>query len=150
MHKKAKPNRWAKLGREVLWIAVLIMVLGIVLAIVNAICGTARAAMTDCIDATCRITAGDGGVGSGCVFEISQHRVYVLTAAHVIGDDRAVRCEFWRQGHQSQPLVGEVIARSETADAAIVAVPEADIRGRACPASFPLHRGITSCRRGLR
>ncbi len=129
MHKREKPNRWAELGKEILWIAVLITALGIIMAIVSALSGTAKAAMTDCIDATCRITAADGGVGSGCVFEISQGRVYVLTAAHVVGNDRGVGCEFWRQGHQSQALAGEVIARSEAADAAIVAVPEAAFDG---------------------
>ncbi len=87
MHKK-KPNKWAKLGRDIMWIAVLIMALGIIMAIISALSGTAKASMTDCIDATCRITAADGGVGSGCVFEIGQGRVYVLTAAHVAGKDR--------------------------------------------------------------
>jgi hypothetical protein len=124
MHKKVKPNKWAKLGRDIVWIAVFIMALGIILAIISALSGTANASMTDCIDATCRITAADGGVGSGCVFEIGGGRVYVLTAAHVTGKDRAVRCEFWRQGHQSQALAGQVIARSETADAAIIVVAE--------------------------
>ena len=72
MHKKVKPNKWAKLGRDIMWIAVLIMALGIIMAIISALSGTAKASMTDCIDATCRITAADGGVGSGCVFEISR------------------------------------------------------------------------------
>jgi hypothetical protein len=99
--------------------------------------GLSLGAMTDCIDATCRITAADGGVGSGCVFEISQGRVYVLTAAHVVGKDRAIRCEFWRQGHQSRPLTGQVIARSETADAAIIAVPE-EVFGGVLPSVIPI------------
>ena len=131
MHKKekAKPNQTAKIGKEILWIAVLIIALAIILAIVSALSGTAQAAMSDCIDATCRITAADGGVGSGCVFEISQGQVYVLTAAHVVGKDRAVRCEFWRQGHQSRALSGQVVARSEAADAAIVVVSEAAFEG---------------------
>jgi hypothetical protein len=103
--------------------------IGVIVIITFWAAGVSRGAMTDCIDATCRITATDGGVGSGCVFEISQGRVYVLTAAHVVGKDRAVRCEFWRQGHQSQPLAGEVIARTETADAAVVAVPEKAFEG---------------------
>jgi hypothetical protein len=93
--------------------------------------------MSDCIDATCRITGADGGVGSGCVFEISQGRVFVLTAAHVVGKDRAVRCEFWRQGHQSLPLTGQVVARSENADAAIIAVP-AEVFGGVPPSAIPI------------
>jgi len=36
---------------------------------------------------------------------------------------------FWRQGHQSQPLAGQVIARSETADAAVITVAEAAFDG---------------------
>jgi hypothetical protein len=127
--KRQKPSKCAEIGREIVWIAVLVIALGIILAIVSALCGTAKAAMTDCIDATCRITAADGGVGSGCVFEIGDGRVFVLTAAHVVGNDTAVRCEFWRQGHQSRAISGQVIARSEAADAAVVAVPEAAFEG---------------------
>jgi hypothetical protein len=115
-----------------------------VLFTIGAICfltlwsvSMSHGAMTDCIDATCRITATDGGMGSGCVFEISQGRVYVLTAAHVVGKDRTVRCEFWRQGHQSQPLEGEVIALTESADAAIVAVPEGAFEG-VLPSVIPI------------
>ena len=86
--------------------------------------GPARAALSDCIDATCRITTDDGSRGSGCVFEITQGSVYVLTAAHVVGNNQTVQCEFWHDGHQSSPLSGRVVGRSEAVDAAIVAVPE--------------------------
>jgi len=86
--------------------------------------GSATASIADCIDATCRITATDGGRGTGCAFERSQGYVYVLTAAHVVGDGRTVQCEFWRAGHQSHPLPGTVVKRSPRADAAVVAVPE--------------------------
>ncbi|MGW8256526.1 MAG: S1 family peptidase [Thermoguttaceae bacterium] len=100
--------------------------------------GAVRGAINDCIDATCRIST-KAGVGSGCVFEISHGRVYVLTAAHVAdsASSNAVRCEFWRKGHQSQPLLGEIIARSETADAAIIAVPQRCFDG-ILPAVIPL------------
>ncbi len=98
---------------------------------------SAYGAMSDCIDATCRISAADGGVGSGCVFEIGQGQVYVLTAAHVVGGEHTVRCEFWREGHQSQPLAGQVIARSEAADAAIVAVPQ-EAFGGVLPGIIPV------------
>jgi hypothetical protein len=99
--------------------------------------GVCRAAISDCIDATCRITASDGGRGSGCVFEIDQGTVYVLTAAHVVGTGAEVQCEFWRHGHQSAPLAGRVTGRSEEADAAIVALPEASLGG-VLPAVIPL------------
>ncbi len=77
-------------------------------------------ATADCHDATCRITTADGSRGTGCVFEVGEQHVYVLTAAHVVADRSTVECEFWREGHLSTPLVGRVVARSEEADAAIV------------------------------
>jgi len=96
-------------------------------------------AMADCIDATCRITAPDGGRGTGCVFEISQGRVYVLTAAHVVGRAGAVQCEFWRHGHQSEPLPGVVIARADDdqCDAAVVMLAESQFGG-VLPTAVPL------------
>lgn len=99
--------------------------------------GAARAAIDDCIDATCRITAADGGRGTGCVFELSQGRVYVLTAAHVVGRSRQVECEFWRHGHRSSPLAGQVTARDEAADAAIVVLGQAAFGG-VLPKAIPL------------
>jgi len=97
----------------------------------------ARAAIDDCIDATCRITAADGGRGTGCVFELSQGRVYVLTAAHVVGRSRQVECEFWRHGHRSSPLAGQVTARNEAADAALVVLGQAAFGG-VLPTAIPL------------
>jgi len=96
-----------------------------------------QGAISDCIDATCRITASDGSTGSGCVFEVSQGYVYVLTAAHAVGGDRQVRCEFWRAGHQSKPITGRVITRSRQADAAIVALP-VPIFGGVLPKVIPV------------
>lgn len=97
------------------------------------------ASVADCIDATCRITTPDGSRGTGCVFEISQGQVYVLTAAHVVGKHAMVTCEFWRDGHQSSPLTGRVIARVDRplTDAAIVAVDVAQFGGR-LPAAIPI------------
>jgi hypothetical protein len=97
----------------------------------------AAAAIDDCIDATCRITAPDGGRGTGCVFEVSQGRVYVLTAAHVVGQSRRVECEFWRHGHRSSPLAGQVTARNEAADAAIVVLGQ-PVFGGVLPTAIPL------------
>lgn len=100
---------------------------------------TARGAISDCHDATCRITTADGSAGSGCVFEISQGQVFVLTAAHVVGRHRTVACEFWRGGHQSQRLPGEVVLRVENdrCDAAVVAVPESQF-GACLPQAIPV------------
>lgn len=97
----------------------------------------APAAISDCIDATCRITTADGARGTGCVFEISRDQVYVLTAAHVVGGRQTARCEFWRQGHQSRPLAAQVVARSSAADAAVLALPVREFGGL-LPAVIPL------------
>ncbi len=99
--------------------------------------GLCQAALSDCIDATCRITTAEGSCGSGCVFEIGNGSVYVLTAGHVTGKAAAVQCEFWRQGHQSSPLAGRVIGSSTAADAAVIAVPVAALGGL-LPAAVPL------------
>jgi hypothetical protein len=91
----------------------------------------ASAAVSDCVDATCRISTPDGSRGTGCVFEIGRGQVFVLTCAHVVGRSTAVQCEFWREGHQSQPLPGRVIARVEDdrCDAAVIAVDESQFGG---------------------
>ena len=88
----------------------------------------ANASTDMAIDATCRITTPDGSIGSGCVFEISQGQVYVLTAAHV-AKAPTVACEFWSRGHQSSQFPAQLIARNEQIDAAILAVPEAAFGG---------------------
>ncbi len=84
---------------------------------------SAQAALSDCIDATCRITAADGK-GTGCVFEIGETKVFVLTNAHVVKDQSIAHCEFWRHGHKSKPLPGRVIARvlNDRCDAAIISL----------------------------
>ena len=92
----------------------------------------AHAALDDCIDATCRITATRGAkmdCGSGCAFAVKRGHIFVLTAGHVVEQGQTVQCEFWRRGHQSIPIAGRVIARSSEADAAIVAVPTASLAG---------------------
>jgi len=98
-----------------------------------------EAALSDCIDATCRITAADGSRGTGCVFEIGRDHVHVLTAAHVVGDAETVSCEFWQQGHRSRPLPARVLARVEDArcDAAVVVLAASQFGGR-LPAAVPI------------
>lgn len=81
-------------------------------------------AIDDTLDAVCRITAPDGSRGSGCAFERSGGRVYVLTAAHVVGSFSTVWCEFWRQGRPGARLPGKVAFAHGQADAAVVAVDE--------------------------
>jgi len=104
--------------------------------------------LADCIEATCRISAG-GGRGTGCAFERSQGYVFVLTCAHVVGSHQQVQCEFWHAGHQSRPLPGRVIKRSTAADAAVVAIVESRFEGilpkiiPVAPADHVLRPGAT-------
>jgi len=100
----------------------------------------------DCHDATCRISAGNAR-GTGCVFEISRGHVFVLTNAHVVGNASTVECEFWRHGHQSRPVRGEVIMRSGSVDAAVIALAEAAFGGT-LPAAVPFADRDTALRPG--
>jgi len=97
----------------------------------------ASASISDCIDATCRISTRGGSLGTGCCFERSGGSVFILTNAHVVAGNLTVRCEFWRHGHLSRPLAGRVIGYSYAADAAIVAVPESAFGGL-LPAVVPV------------
>ena len=106
------------------------------LAVLLCVPSTVRADLARCIDATCRITAEDGGRGTGCVFEISGGRVFVLTNAHV-ATSSALRLEFWREGHVSQPLRGTTVLRSPEADTAVVVVAAEAFQGM-LPAAIPL------------
>jgi len=143
---KRKPKRTGRperprredLKRIALWLG-WVAAVALAAALAAGSCRPAAAAISDCLDATCRITAADGGRGTGCVFEISQGHVYVLTAAHVVGIDAKVQCEFWRLGHQSQPLAGEVVLRAEgpQSDVAVVAIPEERFGGL-LPAAIPV------------
>ena len=86
------------------------------------------ASWTACVEATCRVTAADGGRGTGCAFERSQGYVFVLTGAHV-ATSPTVQCEFWHRGHQSRPVPGRVILRHAGTDVAVVAVAESAFAG---------------------
>jgi len=103
--------------------------LAVVIGLTIWAAGQARGAMADCIDATCRITAGDGGRGTGCVFERSGGYVHILTCVHVVENAPTVQCEFWRDGHRSQPITGRVTRRAPSADAALVVIPETAFGG---------------------
>jgi len=104
------------------------------------------ATLSDCHEATCRISAADGGRGTGCAFERSGGIVYVLTNAHV-ATGATVNVEFWREGHKSNPLTGRVIARDEKADAAVVAIAESQFAGLV-PKIIPLGEKNSSPRPG--
>jgi len=102
------------------------------LLVVAALIGApdySHAGVSETLDATCRIHAPDGSTGTGCVFEISQGRAFILTNRHVVGNANAVKCIFWKQGHQSAGLSGAVIARGAGVDVAIVSVPQTSFGG---------------------
>ena len=86
--------------------------------------GPCRASLSDCIDATCRITTAEGSRGSGCVFEIGKARS-TCSPPPTSPAATPARCNAnsGGSGHQSSPLAGRVIGRSGEADAAVVAVP---------------------------
>lgn len=114
--------------------AIAIVLIGVAIFVFSA---TSHGALTDCIDATCRITSGNAR-GTGCCFEVANGSVYVLTNAHVVGGKRQVECEFWSQGHQSRKLTGTVVALArDPADAAVISIPIAQFGGR-LPVAVPL------------
>jgi len=115
----------------------------------TAICGRVVAQT----EPTCRVSV-PGGIGTGIVFERSQGYVYQLTNSHVIDNARQAKCEFWRQGHQSAPLAGEVILNAHDMDAAVIAIPEVSF-GKNIPLPIPfaprdyrLQLGQTICSAG--
>ena len=88
--------------------------------------GKADSAMTDCIDATCRVkTAPDNGgrysMGTGVVFEISNGKVHVLTNAHVATTAK-MKLEFWRDGHKMNSVPGVTVLRDKRRDVAVISI----------------------------
>lgn len=106
-----------------------------------------QAAVSDALDATCRVHASDGSVGTGCVFEISQRTVFVLTNRHVVDSASTVKCVFWRDGHQSIAIPGQVRAKSAAADVALITLPESAFSGQ-LPRVIPLAPRGTSLKAG--
>ncbi len=131
------------LNKKLIW---LWLVNGILLFFILTFASQAWGDLADCIDATCRISTADGGRGTGCVFEISQGTVYVLTAAHVV-PTQIVQCEFWQHGHQSGKLPGIVINRRAEYDVAIVAL-KASVFGGRLPKAIPIAPTSKTLQRG--
>lgn len=96
------------------------------------------AGLEDCIDATCRVSAGSGR-GTGVAFEHSQDTVFVLTNAHVVGRQTTVQCEFWRAGEVQKAVTGQVgrLMLNDTVDVAVIAIAESQFNG-ALPQVIPL------------
>ena len=99
--------------------------------------GPVYATLSDCLDATCRISTSKGALGTGCCFHRASDRFFVLTAAHVVESTTKVDCEFWRRGHLSSPIQGTVFWRSPVSDLAIIAVAKQAFGG-VFPAIVPL------------
>lgn len=89
--------------------------------------------ISDCIEATCRISMKIGEeshVGTGTIFERRGDDYLILTNAHVVGTSKTVQVEFWRMGYQTpKPARGSVTHRwlidGAHRDIAIVSVPAA-------------------------
>lgn len=89
------------------------------------------------LDAVCRIQGADGTMGTGCVFEIGQGAVFVLTNRHVAQSRSPLACTFWRAGHESIALRATVLAQSEAVDVALLAL-RAEQFGGQLPRAIPL------------
>jgi len=115
------------------WINVLIAIVLIVAVVATA----AHAGISECIDATCRVTCPDGSgkanCGSGCVIQVSNGYAWILTNDHVASGSRAW-CQFYRHGHTSQKMEGVVKFRHKQLDAAIIAVHASHFGGWVPPA----------------
>lgn len=86
--------------------------------------------------ATARLTAADGGCGTGTAFEVSQGRVFLVTCAHV-ASRRQLEVEWFYAGHKSGPVAGALLWRDEASDVAVVMVPQAALAG-VLPPTLPL------------
>jgi len=100
-------------------------------------CCQAEGSLSDCIDATCRVRTAQAALGTGCAFERSGGYVWVLTCHHVVENQATVYCEFWRHGHKSNALRGEVVCRAPAVDAAVIVVPER-LFGGVFPKTIPI------------
>ncbi len=83
-------------------------------------------------DATVRLTDGEGGRGTGTVFECSQGQVWIVTCAHV-ATTQTLQAEFYSHGHQSSAVPAAVLWRHEGDDVAIVRVAESALGGVSPP-----------------
>jgi len=126
-----KPRKTSTYDYDLLPVIVIFAILALVLWIAPA-----DASMADCMNATFRITASDGGLGTGVAYEIKEGKVYVLTNAHVATSD-IMHMELWRRGHKSRKMIGRTILRHENADVAVIALDVALFQGK-LPSVIPL------------
>lgn len=132
-----------KTFRGCLFDAVILLIMTVSICMLGAKC--AHGGLSECIDATCRVSCGDGR-GTGCCIQVSGGYVWVLTNAHV-ADRSTAWCEFYRYGHPSRKMEGKVVARDTRIDAAIIAVHESHFEGYLPPA-MPIAGAEYSARPG--
>jgi hypothetical protein len=131
---------------------------GLVVAVMAVMCsGLAMAGLSECIDATCRVSVDTGSqyrtAGTGCAVgrladtQVAQGSVLVLTNAHVVERAATAHCEFWVYGHKSKPLPGRVIARDSALDMAMIQISTSQFGGR-LPSIVPLAPSGTVIRPG--
>ncbi len=60
------------------------------------------------LEATCRVTAGQY-FGSGSCIKYENGKYYVLTNAHVVGNNSVVQLEFFKNGKKTKPLPANVV-----------------------------------------
>jgi S1-C subfamily serine protease len=100
-----------------------------------------RAAQLSAVTATVRVVNGTKGLtGSGVIIKQSGAFVYILTAAHVADKDDSLDISvFSTKSHPKPDRIyrsGAVLARSVTADLAIIRIATRDVMpgvGRLCP-----------------
>ena len=104
-------------------------ILACLLLIIAIACSAALAVDLESLhSATARLTAADGGRGTGTAFERSQGYVWLVTCAHVATSPQ-LRVEWFYRGHQSGPVAGVVRWRDAGNDVAVIAVPESALGG---------------------
>lgn len=124
-------------NRILYWTAIFAIMLGLSFWT----CQYVEGSLSDCHDATCRISTPNDYRGTGCAFERAGGLIYVLTNAHVVKQHKTVNCVFWKAGHRSTPFQALVVARvlNDQCDAAVLQIPEALFMGN-LPKVIPLAR----------
>ncbi len=92
---------------------------------ITTVCQAKVLTLNEILESTCRVKAGSA-YGSGTCFKHEGGKYYILTNAHVVGNNRTVSLEFFKNGHKTLPISATVvfkklIQRSDV-DLAIVAV----------------------------
>lgn len=79
------------------------------------------------LESTCRVTAGQY-FGSGSVIKHENGKFFILTNAHVVGNNNTVYLEFFKNGRKTLPFPGEVVWKQfkekTSMDFAIVSIDE--------------------------